>query len=81
MKTLLLTFDVEEFDWPLERGRELALETQLDLCEQGLQLLLPLLARHQACATFFVTGVFAEARPAVLRELVAAGHEIPAHGL
>ena len=80
-KPLLLSFDVEEFDLPLEWGRALSRDRQLDASAAGLALLLPLLARHRARATFFVTGTVARDRPALVAELAAAGHEIGVHGL
>jgi peptidoglycan/xylan/chitin deacetylase (PgdA/CDA1 family) len=78
---LLLTFDLEEFDWPLERGYPLDIDTQLRVTCEGLGRLLPVLRRHAIPATFFTTASFATARPVVVRDLVAQGHEIAAHGL
>lgn len=48
--------------------------------ERGLRVLLDLLARHGARATFFVLGPVAEEHAALLREIAAAGHEIGCHG-
>ena len=44
-------------------------------------LLLALLARHGAHATFFLTGERAQADPAALSALAAAGHGLESHGL
>ncbi len=41
--------------------------------------LLELLARHQAAATFFVIGQYAQREPALLREIAAAGHTLGNH--
>jgi peptidoglycan/xylan/chitin deacetylase (PgdA/CDA1 family) len=41
--------------------------------------LLELLARHDAKATFFLVGKWAEREPALIREIVAAGHAIGNH--
>jgi peptidoglycan/xylan/chitin deacetylase (PgdA/CDA1 family) len=41
--------------------------------------LLELLARHDAHATFFLIGKWAEREPALIREIVAAGHAIGNH--
>jgi peptidoglycan/xylan/chitin deacetylase (PgdA/CDA1 family) len=41
--------------------------------------LLELLARHDAKATFFLIGEWAEREPALIREIVAAGHAIGNH--
>ena len=38
------------------------------------------LARHGAAATFFVLADNAEAHPGVVREILAAGHEVGLHG-
>ncbi len=79
-KPLLLTFDVEEFDWPVERGRSLSLTMQLRVTRAGLRRVLPVLARHGARCTFFVTGQFAQACPDAVQAVVAAGHEVAVHG-
>ncbi len=38
------------------------------------------LATHDITGTFFVVGVVAEAQPALVQEIAAAGHEIALHG-
>lgn len=81
VKPLLLTFDVEEFDWPLAFRHPISLAEQIEVTCRGLDRLLPILEEHGAPATFFVTGVFAEARPDVVRALAHAGHEVAVHGL
>ena len=81
MKRLLLTFDVEEFDWPVERGHALDAVVQMDVTSRGLDLVLPLLAKHRARATFFVTATYARAQPERVRALAEAGHEVASHGL
>jgi peptidoglycan/xylan/chitin deacetylase (PgdA/CDA1 family) len=81
VKTLLVTFDVEEFDWRLGGGRPLPAEEQIRITATGLRLLLPIHQRHGVPATFFVTGAFASAEPDLLSEMAAAGHEIAVHGL
>ena len=43
--TVTLGFDVEEFDFPLERGRGIDFGTQLAVSSEGLEFLLDLLAR------------------------------------
>lgn len=80
-KPLLLSFDAEEFDLPAALGRPLAPERQFDATAAGIDRLLPLLARHGARATFFVTGTLACARPLSVASLAAAGHEVAVHGL
>jgi len=48
--------------------------------ELGTRLLLDLLAERGALGTFFVLGWVAARRPALVREIAAAGHEIASHG-
>ena len=81
MKKLLLTYDVEEFDWRLGGGRLLPASEQIGITAEGLRTLLPLHERHRAPATFFVTGAFAAAEPELVAETAQAGHEIAVHGL
>src|SRR4051812_38208877 len=47
---------------------------------QGTPAVMEALARAGATATFFLVGEQAERRPALVAELVAAGHEIALHG-
>ena len=47
---------------------------------RGVALVLDLLARHCTSATFFVLGWVADQHPHVVREIMAAGHEIASHG-
>ena len=81
MKKLLLTYDVEEFDWRLGGGRPLPATEQIGITAEGLRKLLPIHERHRAPATFFVTGAFAEAEPELVAETAQAGHEVAVHGL
>ena len=48
--------------------------------ERNVDLLLDLLDRHRARATFFTLGWIAERHPAVVRRIVAQGHELASHG-
>lgn len=54
--TVTLGFDVEEFDFPLERGRGIDFGTQLAVSSEGLEFLLDLLARLELRATFYTTA-------------------------
>jgi peptidoglycan-N-acetylglucosamine deacetylase len=47
--------------------------------EHGVDWVLPILSRHQARATFFLIGAEVEARPALVRRLLAQGHEVGNH--
>jgi len=48
--------------------------------ERNVDLLLGLLAKHEARATFFTLGWIAEHHPGVVRAIARAGHEIASHG-
>lgn len=48
--------------------------------ERGAEQVLDLLRRHDARATFFVTGWIAERRPDVVQRVVTEGHEIACSG-
>jgi len=47
---------------------------------RNMEQVMDLLGRASATATFFVTGPVARDRPALLRQWLAAGHEIACHG-
>ena len=71
--TVTLGFDVEEFDFPLERGRGIDFGTQLAVSSEGLEFLLELRA------TFYTTANFALHRTDLVRRIVAGGHEVASH--
>ncbi len=48
--------------------------------EEGTPLFLKLLAEENISATFFTTGDVAERYPEIIRQIVAAGHELASHG-
>ncbi|WP_343731645.1 XrtA system polysaccharide deacetylase [Duganella sp.] len=48
--------------------------------ERNVDLILQMLAEHHAHATFFTLGWIAERYPALVRHIVAAGHELASHG-
>ncbi|EHQ91985.1 XrtA system polysaccharide deacetylase [Desulfosporosinus youngiae] len=47
---------------------------------QNTERLLTLFNEHKAKATFFVLGYVAEKHPRLIRDILAAGHEIASHG-
>ena len=71
-----LTFDLEEFDLPLEFKKEIGKERQMEISTQGMEALLPLL-KDISC-TFFTTANYAESNPTLIKEL-AQKHEIASH--
>ena len=78
-----LTIDVEDyfqvsaFAPHIDRERWDGIECRV---ERNVQRILALLADANATATFFTLGWIAERYPALIREIVAAGHEIASHG-
>lgn len=76
---VLLSFDAEEFDIPLEYGHPVDDRTQLELGARGLEVVLDLLDRLSVPATFFTTARLALARPELVRR-AAQHHEIASHG-
>ena len=79
MKNLLLTFDLEEFDLPLEYGIKLSEKEQLRISYLGLLNILKILEVNNVRATFFVTYNFASHFPNALKN-IAKKHEIALHG-
>jgi polysaccharide deacetylase family protein (PEP-CTERM system associated) len=60
-------------------GRE-TWDTHPSRVERNVGVLLDLLAEHDAHGTFFTLGWVAERRPAVVRRIAEAGHEVASHG-
>lgn len=75
---ILLSFDVEEFDLPLEYKQHIAVDQQLAIGFDGLKNLFPLLHRADISTTLFTTAFFAENYPAAIKEL-SGQHEIASH--
>ncbi|MGH2643768.1 MAG: polysaccharide deacetylase family protein [Chitinophagaceae bacterium] len=76
---ILLSFDVEEFDMPTEYGKELSFDKQVAISAEGVKIILNLLKKHQAKATFFCTANFAIHAEILIKQIVADGHEIASH--
>jgi polysaccharide deacetylase family protein (PEP-CTERM system associated) len=78
-----LTIDVEDyfqvsaFDRHIDRE---AWERMPCRVERNVEQLLALLDEHQAHATFFTLGWVAHRYPALIRRIVAQGHELASHG-
>ena len=77
-KTILLTFDLEEFDLPLEFGITISKEHQLKIALEGLRALLHLLKETEVSVTFFTTAYFASQFPEIIKEM-SRSHEIASH--
>ncbi|EJL68238.1 polysaccharide deacetylase family protein [Chryseobacterium populi] len=76
---VLLSFDIEEFDMPLEYKGEIPFEKQISISQTGLERILDILKKHQAKATFFSTVVFAENSKHLIGRLISEGHELASH--
>jgi len=77
---ILLSFDIEEFDMPLEYGKELSFQDQMDISIKGTTHILHILDKHDIKATFFSTVVFAQHAPDVIKRIIGSGHELASHG-
>lgn len=68
----------------LNRGdpgqRAVALMFNVDWGEEYIPQILQQLAQHEAKASFFISGRWAEKFPDLVQEIVAAGHEVENHG-
>lgn len=80
-RPVMLSFDIEEFDFPREKGQEFSLEEGVAVSDEGLKKILSILEKANIKATFFVTGNFARLRPQSVRKIVDSGHEVGAHGV
>ncbi len=77
---ILLSFDIEEFDMPLEYGVDIGIEQQLQVAYNGTQTILDLLKEEHIHATFYCTANFAQHHPGCIKRMVKEGHEIASHG-
>ena len=78
-KYVLLSFDVEEFDLPLEYGINISEKEQFTVSKEGLTSLLTLLNSLSIQTTFFTTATFAQKYPELIKN-IAKNHEIASHG-
>jgi peptidoglycan/xylan/chitin deacetylase (PgdA/CDA1 family) len=74
----LLSFDVEEFDMPLEYNHAIALPEQMEIGKKGLDALIPLWGKYHLPTTLFTTANFAQTFPDSIKAL-ATKHEIASH--
>jgi polysaccharide deacetylase family protein (PEP-CTERM system associated) len=70
-------FQVSAFEQHIPRSAWDSLPCRV---ERNLDLILDLLDRHGAHATFFTLGWIAERYPALIRRIVESGHELASHG-
>src|SRR6478736_7141406 len=79
MGSIILTFDVEEFDIPEEYGQTLDWETKITIGTRGLEQVIKLIEPYAIPCTFFTTSKFALEQPQMIKAL-SAKHEIASHG-
>jgi hypothetical protein len=77
-KKILLTFDLEEFDLPLEYDCPISDSDQINISNNGLQKLSILLSEYNLSATFFTTSLFAGKNRDLIKGL-SIKHEIASH--
>ena len=75
---ILLSFDIEEFDMPLEYDFNIAPEKQMEIGKLGLDKLMPLLTDPAIQCTLFTTANFANHYPNTIQQL-SQYHEIASH--
>jgi peptidoglycan/xylan/chitin deacetylase (PgdA/CDA1 family) len=75
---ILLTFDLEEFDLPLEYSSTISPVEQINVTNQGMEKINVLLDKLNIKATFFVTSLYAQANPSMIRQ-IGVKHEIASH--
>lgn len=79
-RRVFLSFDIEEFDMPLEYGKQIPLEEQIAISAEGNRRILDLLKKHDVKATFFSTVVYAQHVPEIIKRIIDEGHELASHG-
>lgn len=77
---VLLSFDMEEFDLPMEHGVYLSLDEQMKYSNEGAELILDLLEKYKIKATFFCTAIFALNARELIERIIRFGHEVASHG-
>jgi hypothetical protein len=75
---VLLSFDVEEFDMPLDYNFSIVPEEQMRVGKNGLDAIDPLLSDPSVVSTLFTTANFAMHYPDPIKQL-AQRHEIASH--
>ncbi len=77
---ILLSFDIEEFDLPIESGVEISFADSISISRIGTIRILDILKEEKIKATFFCTTVFAENAPDIITRIIDEGHELASHG-
>lgn len=80
MRSLVLTFDTEEFDLPTEFGLTISHQDQIRIGREGTLRVLAMLERKGLNATFFTTGKFAVECKDIFLNSSFDNHELAMHG-
>src|SRR3989344_1615565 len=80
IKNILLTFDIEEFDLPLEFGKEISEEKQFKISKDGTEKIINFLQEKNIKATFFISARFAKQYPLLIKK-ISYNHEVGLHCL
>jgi polysaccharide deacetylase family protein (PEP-CTERM system associated) len=76
-----LSIDWEDFGQLLCRDHLGIITPPLDAIVRQTEIILGMLERHEAKATFFVLGLLAKDRPDLVKRIAADGHEVALHGM
>ncbi len=76
--SVLITFDVEEFDMPLEYGQQIPIEEQMAKGYEGFEVVMDIIEGSGIPVTLFTTGNFAATYPVYMKALDQR-HEIASH--
>lgn len=75
---ILLSFDVEEFDMPVEYNHVISMAEQMEAGKNGLYNIMPILEKYKINTTLFTTANFALKFPDLVASL-SNYHEIASH--
>lgn len=78
-KSVLFSFDLEEFDMPLEYGYPISFREQISVSTEGTKSLLNILKQNEVPSTFFSTCTFALENQDLVKSLESEGHELASH--
>lgn len=77
---ILLSFDIEEFDVPREKGLDFSFENAMKVSRIGFTKILDILKDNEIQATMFCTANFVWNEPDLIARAIFEGHEIASHG-
>jgi Polysaccharide deacetylase len=78
MSSIILSFDVEEFDIPLEYNKNINLAEQMEVGKRGLDAIIPIWEKYKTPTTLFTTALFAQQFSDIIKSL-SDTHEIASH--